>query len=118
MKLPYWIRKIVWFFQRGKRGWADCDWWSLDDYISQVMIDAGHALLYNGCHLGCGSDIVEILNDPEARAIHNLYRRMIRFFELHKLLMNDPRLWSNEQLRRDYKASGLLFIRNFGRLWD
>jgi len=27
------IRKTQWFFQRGTRGYADCDVWSLDGYI-------------------------------------------------------------------------------------
>jgi hypothetical protein len=27
-------RDIKWFIQRGRRGWADCDVWSLDDYLN------------------------------------------------------------------------------------
>lgn len=27
-------REAKWFIQRGRRGWADCDTWSLDDYLS------------------------------------------------------------------------------------
>ena len=27
-------REIKWFIQRGRRGWADCDTWSLDSYLS------------------------------------------------------------------------------------
>jgi hypothetical protein len=29
--------KIKWFIQRGKRGWADCDTWSLDYYLDGWM---------------------------------------------------------------------------------
>lgn len=32
---PY--RKARWFIQRGRRGWADCDVWSFDWYITKVM---------------------------------------------------------------------------------
>ena len=27
-------REIKWFIQRGRRGWADCDVWSLDNYLN------------------------------------------------------------------------------------
>lgn len=33
-------REIVWFVQRGRRGWADRDIWSLDHYLSSWMPDA------------------------------------------------------------------------------
>lgn len=37
----YWRlkRKIVRFWQRGRRGWADEDVWSFDDYITRVMAE-------------------------------------------------------------------------------
>lgn len=34
-----WCRKAKWFYQRGKRGWADCDVWSFDDYLARVIAD-------------------------------------------------------------------------------
>jgi len=33
-------REIKWFVQRGRRGWADCDTWSLDNYLSRWLPDA------------------------------------------------------------------------------
>ncbi len=32
--------KIKWFIQRGKRGWADVDVWSLDYYFAKVIRDS------------------------------------------------------------------------------
>ncbi len=32
--------EIKYFIQRGRRGWADCDTWSLDDYLDGFMPDA------------------------------------------------------------------------------
>ena len=29
---------IKWFFQRGKRGYSDCDVWDFDNYLSNVII--------------------------------------------------------------------------------
>lgn len=37
-------REIKWFFQRGARGWADRDVWSLDHYLAAWLPDALHYL--------------------------------------------------------------------------
>ena len=34
------VRKIKWFIQRGRRGYADCDVWRLSDYLCVVMRDS------------------------------------------------------------------------------
>lgn len=33
-------RETKWFIQRGSRGYADCDVWSLDGYLVRIMIPA------------------------------------------------------------------------------
>jgi hypothetical protein len=33
---PLRLRQVRWFVQRGRRGWADSDAWSLDDYLCRV----------------------------------------------------------------------------------
>lgn len=33
-------REVKWFFQRGKRGYADCDVWSLDWYLASWIPEA------------------------------------------------------------------------------
>lgn len=30
-------RRIKWFIQRGRNGWAECDTWNLDTYICEVL---------------------------------------------------------------------------------
>lgn len=35
---PEAYRRTKWFIQRGRRGWSDCDAWSIDYYISRIMI--------------------------------------------------------------------------------
>lgn len=43
-----WYRRIKWFIQRGHRGWADCDTWSLDHYLNSWMPKAlAHLKKYN-----------------------------------------------------------------------
>lgn len=34
-----WYYHTKWFIQRGHRGWADCDAWSIDYYISRIMVE-------------------------------------------------------------------------------
>ena len=38
IRIPYWVRNVKYFIQRGRRGWADCDTWSFDDYLCKVII--------------------------------------------------------------------------------
>lgn len=36
--IRYLPREIKWFFQRGIRGYADCDCWAIDEYFDRVII--------------------------------------------------------------------------------
>lgn len=38
LDFPYHIRRIRWFVQRGKRGYADCDWWNMDSYLVSIIL--------------------------------------------------------------------------------
>jgi len=42
------FKKIKWFIQRGKRGWADCDTWNFDTYIAGVIRGGTEYLLKHG----------------------------------------------------------------------
>lgn len=35
--LRRWLLEAKWFWQRGRRGWADCDTWSFDWYLAGVI---------------------------------------------------------------------------------
>ena len=45
------FREITWFFQRGKRGWADNDVWSFDSYLCDFISKAVRQLsmTVHGC---------------------------------------------------------------------
>jgi hypothetical protein len=32
-------RRVVWFIQRGRRGWADCDLWNMDTHIARLNVE-------------------------------------------------------------------------------
>ena len=38
LDIPYNLKKIKWFFQRGSRGWADCDWWDMSGYLIGIIL--------------------------------------------------------------------------------
>jgi hypothetical protein len=44
---PPW-KRIQWRWQRSRRGWAECDWWSLDSYITKVLAGALTAMADKG----------------------------------------------------------------------
>jgi len=31
------LNKVKWFVQRGRRGWADCDLWNMDNHLGKVI---------------------------------------------------------------------------------
>ena len=35
---PYHIKRVRWFIQRGRRGYADCDWWEMDSYLTRIIL--------------------------------------------------------------------------------
>lgn len=60
--VPYHLKKIHWFFQRGARGWADCDTWSFDLYLSKVIPNALKFILKWKHGIGCN-----FLSDEESK---------------------------------------------------
>jgi hypothetical protein len=52
---PRWVvNHLVWYHQRARRGWADCDTWNLDGYVIHVIAPmlaylAEHNHAYPGC---------------------------------------------------------------------
>jgi hypothetical protein len=43
-------REVKWVWQRGRRGWAECDSWSADEYLDRVFI----GILNNLIECNCG----------------------------------------------------------------
>ena len=42
------LRRIKWFWQRGHRGWAECDTWDFDSYLAGVLAGGITCLAENG----------------------------------------------------------------------
>ncbi len=54
-KPPPW-RRVKWNLQRMRRGWADCDVWSLDSYIAQLLSGAVLKLADGHAYPGDGTE--------------------------------------------------------------
>ena len=57
-------RNIKWFIQRGKRGYADCDIWGFDDYLSEIIAN-GIKSLKNQVH-GVPNDIIKKVGESHS----------------------------------------------------
>lgn len=92
--------------QRAERGWADCDTWNLDTYISQVL---GEALIHLRDHTqGYPSNITE-------EEWSDILTRMASGFTRWADHFDDP---DEQDAYRQVRASIRLMHRWFGHLWD
>lgn len=51
-EVAYFPREVKWHWQRAFRGWADCDVWSMDRYLSPVIEGMMRELAENGISYG------------------------------------------------------------------
>jgi len=121
------LKKIKWFIQRGKRGYADCDIWDFSDYLTDIII-AGLKILKENQH-GCPSQFwdKEAVNN-ECHKWQEILEKMIQGFEAYKQV-NDWRFIVGkfeqkidkkrlELLEEKYNRGMKLFARFFAHLWD
>lgn len=125
------IREIKWFFQRGKKGWADCDSWELRSHFSRMMIKALRDI--QGGY-GCPHEFYNSKNtNNECQGWHDTLEEMAQGFEA-VLFMDEHKYqkWvpseHGHKLELDYTAmknaqkkaeNGLkLFAKHYQNLWD
>jgi len=84
--IPQHIRRLKWFYQRGKRGWADCDWWGMDYYLVDIILPMLKELKEK-THGYPGTDEA---STPEGW--DNVLIQIIEGFEAAKRVLNDEYL--------------------------
>ncbi len=128
--IPWKIKQVKFFYQRGKRGYADCDLWSLDYYITKIMIQALKQFKNNhGGYPGHGeaetpekwdSIIEEMIVGFEAaqRVIDDDYFKTTGFPEQHK--EGDAKKWIklSKEDQKIFKDKMKIFIKWYFHLWD
>jgi hypothetical protein len=78
---------VKYFFQRGSRGWADCDWWSMNSYLCEVIIPMLKELKENKHGCPCGLD--ENFEEAEKKWNASLDEMIESFEAAKRVLEND-----------------------------
>lgn len=100
-KLKILPKRIYWFFQRGKRGYADCDTWDFDNYLTNVIL-GGLKNLKKHSH--------------SAKPTEKEFDIMIEGFEANLIMMDDPMLY--DELKPIFDKGMKLFHKYFNYFWD
>lgn len=131
------IKKLKWFYQRGKTGYADCDWWDFHSYLCDIIV-AGLTDLKEKDH-GCPNEYRNTdAEREECKKWTETLEEIIDGFEAGKLLIDNNCVYLKKEISADgasyYKYEydeelakklsikfdkGMeLFKRNFMYFWD
>lgn len=87
---PYHTKRVKWFIQRGKRGYADCDWWNMNYYLVGIIIPMLNDLKKNKHGYPCNGHFRkpnEVCNCDEKWSEH--IDEMIEAFEAARRVQED-----------------------------
>ncbi len=112
-----WTRSIIYFIQRGRRGWSERDVWDLESYLAGVIEGSVEHLRqtthsYPGLSL-TGQEITEQEWDETLTAISEGFGLMARDEDL----MDGDRIVTTVERRKEYKKAMRLLAKNFPSLW-
>ena len=127
------LRKIKKFVQRGRRGYADEDVWSFDQYLCEIIPPAIRQIEEKG--VGCPSEFYDdAKKNDECHHWRELLEEIAQGFEAAKIIINhDCTSWKeskegnftreidNEKLAhasQKMKRGLALFSEHFLNLWD
>lgn len=130
--LPWNVKQIKFFCQRGKRGWADCDWWGMDYYLISIILPMLKELKkYNHGHPANLTEekwdgiLSEMILGFEAskRVIDDEYVDIFQpnWFEKNEKLTSETIKKCNDECVKDQKIfheKMKLFNKHFFGLWD
>ncbi len=99
-------REVKWFIQRGRRGWADCDTWSIDYYLNRIMPEMLESLArnYHG----------HPVNLSQSRWC-NMLRRQAQLYRVMQCYLDNYRIKAaNQCLKKIHKFMAKYYF----SLWD
>lgn len=109
-----WPKELKWFWQRGNRGYSDCDVWGFDEYLAKVII-GGVSQLRNTMH-GCPLELAGKSVEEGCKEWANILTKIQRAFELNLKQIDWEKLTEDEEKERQ---EGLkLFCYWCNNLWD
>lgn len=110
--------KIKYFIQRGKRGYADCDIWDFNTYLSKVICEGCTQISKESYSIPMSLSIKHGTNyDAAAKEWHLILTKIIRAFSLKKLWATECRFPTKSELK-EIEIGWRLFKRYYGDLWD
>ena len=126
------FRWLKWCWQRAFRGWADCDWWGMDYYLTTIILPMlkklrenqhGHPanfteekwnnilddmiMGFEAAERVIGDEYYKQVSGDSIEAIENATHKEIK--EWGRLNLEDQKL---------FEQKGKVFIDNFFGLWD
>ena len=101
-------RAVKWFFQRAIRGWANCDVWSMDNYLNDILPGMLRRL-----KIGCSYPM-----DMTPEEWLNILEEMAVGFESGNKIDDcfDPN--EEKELRAKFDRGMELFVKYYNHLWD
>ena len=114
---PYHTKRIKWFIQRGRRGYADCDWWDMDAYLIGIILPMLKRLKADNMgYPGYGQ-----ASTPEKWDA--LLDEMVEGFTIAQKIMDDNYpleqfIELQAQDRKLFEKKAKIFIKWFFHLWD
>ena len=117
-----WFRSVRWFFQRGRRGWADCDIWNLDMYLTRILAHAlpklaeghGHPCLLEG---GDPTDFDCAGGEQKCVCNHNWVVELYRNAELFNRL-DRGEFWNFDEEEVVCEEATSWLAKRWRNLWD
>ena len=111
LDVPRRLRSFKWLWQRMTRGWADCDTWSADAYLREVI-----------------PQMLEHLRDYMPGHPYGLTKKkwdgiltkIVEGFDAYRKI-NELDYKSDEEreaLEKKFQAAGKLFIKWYGHFWN
>jgi hypothetical protein len=103
-------QEIIWFIQRGKRGWSDRDSWSIDWWLAEIMPSILKKLKNNkiGIPLSCLPDKINY-TDYETKLgqkkWHKILDNIIYTFETSRKIQEENWIYcpTKEYFKKNYK---------------
>jgi hypothetical protein len=113
-------RQVRWGIQRWRRGYSDCDVWSLDHYFASVIPPAFRQLR-SELHGVPGHMIAKHGGDADAAEAEwrEILEKIAAGFEAWLTIFDTyPRGEENEALQRQFDEGARLFVEHYGAFWD
>jgi len=107
------LRKIKWFIQRGRRGYADCDLWSFDLYLANMLTKALKQFI-DGCH----THPMDLENARWKKILEDMLAGFKATVAIGELQTTEQYEKEYHKLKKTQDRGLALFVKYFNHLWD